>query len=96
LARAQVALLFLSLPAFFFLVYYLAFGRLGALSEWLSVGLVDLDGARGRHPRSRELEGTRFKGSAALSLSRKKSVAAARLADGRASLLVILTPGFET
>jgi ABC-type multidrug transport system permease subunit len=97
LREPQIALLFLILPAFFIFSYYLAYGQIGSsLASWLKVVAVDLDGGPRAASVLDALESARFEGSASLDMRREGDPAAARalLAEGRASLLILLPRGF--
>jgi ABC-2 type transport system permease protein len=95
----QIALLFLFLPAFFIFVYYLAFAQIGnSLASWLKLVAVDQDGGRRAASLVAALEDSRFEGAAALSVRREMSLSGARalLAEGGASIILVLPKGFET
>lgn len=97
LREPQIAILFLLLPAFFVVAYYLAYGQYGAsLDSWVKIVAVDLDGGARAESVINTLQSARFEGSPAMGLRKEKDLGLARrmLAEGRATLLIIFPKGF--
>jgi ABC-type multidrug transport system permease subunit len=97
LREPQIAILFLFLPAFFVFAYYLAYGQYGnSLDSWVKIVAVDLDGGVRAESVIDTLSSARFEGSPAMGLRRESDLGRARtmLAEGRATLLIILPKGF--